>query len=562
MAEAGDRAGKGSSYPASMKTWRDVGGWEVGRHPEVVRRARADDVWPDRTVADFAADHLQRQPDRVLVVDGGRAFSVATLHGMALRLAGWFAAEGIATGDVVSFQLPNWWEASVINLAAAMIGAVVNPIVPINRDAELTHMLCSARSRVNFIPDAFRGFDYAAMMRRVLPALDRSPRVVTVRADAADFVRLEQILAEASPLATRRAVDPEAVKLLMYTSGTTGRPKAVLHSHNSIHADGLYMNRAMGLSANDSVFCGSPLTHVSGYLWLLNQPWLSGMTAVSIDRWDQATAIQLLRDQRCSVMIGATPFLQDILTRTERGHETLPDLRHYVCGGAAVPPSLIYRAAEALPGCIPWRTFGSTETTTLTRGPSTRADIGHGAETDGQIYTVDARVVDIRTGVELPHGAEGELLVRGPGMMLGYADSADNAKAFDEDGYFRMGDLVRRTGSGHLVCTGRAKDLIIRAGENISAKEIEDVLTASFRIREAAVVSKPDARTGEAICAFLVLAPGETLSLSEVDAMFRAAGLARQKTPEHILPVDELPKTPVGKVRKDILRRIAAGASA
>jgi acyl-coenzyme A synthetase/AMP-(fatty) acid ligase len=443
-----------------------------------------------------------------------------------------------------------------------MIGVVVNPIVPINREAEVKYMLNAARSRVVFAPKIFRGFDYAEMMRRVVLSLDFVPRVVVVRGEEPKFEKFADLLAYARPPTICQAVNPNAVKLLMYTSGTTGRPKAVLHSHNSIHADGMHMRAAMNLGAADTVFCPSPLTHVSGYLWILNMPWLAGIPAVSIEQWHADLAISILRKQRCSVMIGATPFLRELVACIEDGGDTLTSLRHYVCGGAAVPPSLIYRAADSLPNCIPWRTFGSTETTTLTRGPASRADIRLGAETDGRICSAEIKVLDPVTGAETPAGQEGELLVRGPGMMLGYTDEADNAAAYDAEGFFRMGDLVRIIEGDHIVCTGRAKDLIIRAGENISAKEIEDVLLDSPRIAEAAVVSMPSARTGEAICAFLVMRPGESIDLPEIDTMFRHAGLARQKTPEHLQLIDALPKTAAGKIRKDVLRKMAASIGA
>jgi acyl-CoA synthetase (AMP-forming)/AMP-acid ligase II len=223
-----------------------------------------------------------------------------------------------------------------------------------------------------------------------------------------------------------------------------------------------------------------------------------------------------------------------------------------------VPPSLIYEAAERFPNCIPWRNFGATEATTMTSCPQSRADIGFGAETDGRLYRAEVKIVGLDSGAPMAPGEEGEIRVREPSMALGYARMEDNAGAYDEDGYFSMGDLGKLVEGDHIVCTGRKKDLIIRSGENISAKEIEDVLSRSPRIAEAAVVAMPSRKTGEAICAFIVLVPGEpVLDLAAVDAMMRAAGLARQKTPEHVQIVDALAKTASGKVRKDVLRAMA-----
>lgn len=537
------------------------GGWRVRWDEERAQRARSAGAWPNRTIVEMAEALKSDDPSRPHIIDGDHILSVGTVHRLATHLAGAFVAAGLEPGDTIAFQLPNWWEASVINLAAAMTGLVVNPIVPINRDSETRLMLQTSGARMIFIPEVFKGYDHAAMMTRVLPALEPAPTVVLVRSSGGSFPAFEDLL-DADPLTEPLAVDPDSVKLLMFTSGTTGRPKAVLHSHNTIHADSVRMSAAMKVTAEDIVFCPSPITHVSGYLWALNLPWLTGTPVVCLDTWNAKAGFEMLSHHNCTVMLGATPFLRDIVDEVVRRGESLPWLRNYICGGAAVPPALIYRAAEVLPNCIPWRTFGSTETTTITRGPETRAEIRMGAETDGRLYGVDFRLKDPVTGTRLAMDEEGELWVRGPGLMLGYADPSDNAEAFDEEGFFRMGDLVRIVADDHIVCTGRVKDLIIRSGENISAKEIEDVLLASPLIAEAAVVSMPSERTGEAICAFLVPASGVSATLADVDAVMTAALLAKQKMPEHVEFVSELPKTAAGKIRKDQLRARAAEIAA
>jgi acyl-CoA synthetase (AMP-forming)/AMP-acid ligase II len=228
-----------------------------------------------------------------------------------------------------------------------------------------------------------------------------------------------------------------------------------------------------------------------------------------------------------------------------------------MCGGASVPPALIYEAAERMPNCMPYRTFGATESPTMCGPPPGRDGLVLAAETDGRLLRAEVRIVDIATGKPVEPGGEGEILVREPSMALGYARPEDNEEAYDEDGFFRMGDLGRLVHGDHIVCTGRKKDLIIRAGENISAREIEDVIYRCERIAEVAVVSMPSARTGEAICAFIVPRAGATVTLEDVTELVRDARLARQKTPEHVEIVPELPKTLSGKVRKDLLRERA-----
>ena len=536
---------------------RDIGGWMVRWNADLAERAVRDGDWVNCTIAQLAAARVAEDPGRVMLIDGERALTANELYRKAQRLAGWMIDIGLKAGDVISFQLPNWWEAAVIDLSASMIGVVVNPIVPINRDSEVGFMLGESRSHVFFIPELFRKFDYVAMMRRILPSLINPPRVVVVRGTAAEFDLFEALLDVAEPLSLPLAVDPNAVRLLMYTSGTTGRPKGVLHSHNSILADCVKMKPVMHLTDKDTTFCPSPLTHVSGYLWILNMPWYGNIPAVMIDIWEPRRALALLKLYRCSFMLGATAFLQDIVAIGREQNERLASLRYYLCGGAAVPPSLIYEAAELFSNCIPWRNFGATEVPTMTQCPATRADIRFGAETDGLPYRADVKIIDLFTGAPVLPGEEGEILAREPSMALGYARADDNEGAYDDEGFFRMGDLCRIVEQGHLLCTGRKKDLIIRAGENISAKEIEDVLFRSAKVIDAAVVSMPSKKTGEAICAFIVSKPGESIDLREVDDMMRAAGLARQKTPEYIQLIEALPKTASGKVRKDQLRKMA-----
>ncbi|MEP6546338.1 MAG: AMP-binding protein [Gammaproteobacteria bacterium] len=533
---------------------RDVGGWMLRWDAAMAAHATATGDWPNKTVAQFALRRATAAPGRIQLIDGDLALSGAEIYGRAQRLAGYFLSIGLVPGDVVSFQLPNWWEASVVDIAASMTGVVTNPIVPINRDAEVSYMLNESRSRVMFVPQVFRKFEYAAMMRRIAAALRTPPRVIVVRGESGDFARFDVLLAESAPLEAALPVDPNAVKLLLYTSGTTGRPKGVLHSHNSFHADSIKMKPAMQLVDSDVTFCPSPVTHISGYLWALNMPWCGNMPAVMLDVWDPDRAFEQMKRHQCAFMVGATPFLQDLVAVAKRRGETLPHLKSYLCGGASVPPRLIYEAAELFPNCIPWRTFGATESPTMTGPPASRRDLHLAAETDGQLNRAQVKIVDAFSGATLPAGAEGEILVREPSMALGYARLEDNEGAYDTEGYFRTGDLGKIVHIDHIVCTGRKKDLIIRAGENISAKEVEDAIYRLPKVAEVAVVSMPSQRTGEAICAFVVLRAAETLDLPELGQAIADAGLARQKTPAHVESVSELPKTPSGKVRKDLLR--------
>ena len=543
---------------------RDVSGFLLRDDPAMMAQAAAEGAWPNHTVAQFAADRVREHPDQVQLIDQDRSLTCRELYDGARALAGALLDRGLKAGDVIAFQLPNWWEASVINLAAAMVGAVVNPIVPINRDAEVTFFLNAVRAKLFFAPDVFRGFDYAAMFARIRPELEWGTELVLIRASDPQpgFHRFEDFAAGSSPVSGPIDIDPNALKMVMFTSGTTGRPKGVLHSHNSIHADGVKMMPALGLGPGDCTFSPSPITHVSGYLWALNVPWLGDIPAVMVDVWEPERALDLMVRHQCSFMLGATPFLQGLLDVARQRDEHLPHLRQYLCGGAAVPPSLIYAAAEQFPNAIVWRNFGATEVLTMTRPPDSRANLKYGAETDGRLHFCDVKIVDLASDEPSAPGCEGEILAREASMALGYLDSADNEAAYDAEGYFRMGDIGMLVHGNHVLVTGRKKDLIIRGGENISAREIEDVLLAAPSVADVAVVSMPSARTGEAICAFIVPAGDARPGMRQVTDIVAAAGLARQKTPEHVELVYSLPRTASGKVRKDVLREMAAGISA
>lgn len=547
------------SHSTRIVSRRDISGFTVRWDEELAALARATGEWPGVTVAQLARQRFQEHPGRVQVIDEETSYTCAQVYQAALNIAAYFCELGLKPGDVVSFQLPNWWEANALNIACAMRGLVVNPIVPINRERELTYILNDSNSKVLFIPQVYRRFDYVDMLARIGGSLKSPPQLVVVRAGADGHTSFESIQqgyrGDDSLLC---AVDADAVKLLMYTSGTTGLPKGVLHTHNTVHADGMKMVPAMGLTPADTTFSPSPITHVSGYLWALNVPWLADIPVVTMDIWEPGKALALLKRNQCSFMLGATPFLRGLVDVARREGEPLAHLRHYLCGGAAVPPQLIYEAAETFPNCIPWRNFGATEAMTMTRGPSSRLGIKLGAETDGRLYQCEVRIVDPLSGVPLAPGEEGEVLVKEASMAVGYVRAEDNAAAYDADGFFMMGDLGRIVYRDHIQITGRKKDLIIRHGENISAKEIEDALFASDNVEDVAVVGVPDPNTGERICAFLVTRDHREISLQDVAACIARAGLAKQKTPVQVHVLDELPKTASGKVRKHELRDLAA----
>lgn len=489
------------------------------------------------TLTDALVVAAQDTPNRVLIVDGDAELTAAALHRQARALAT-SMSQRIPTGSVVSFMLPNWHEAAVVYLAATMAGMVVNPILPSLRDGELQFILTDADVRMIVIPRKFRGFDYAAMLSRVTATMSSPPEVVVVRGDHQGQTPLAELLG--APVAELPDLDPGAVRMIMYTSGTTGRPKGVLHSHDSIHALIRQLGEHWRIDAGDTFLVPSPIAHIGGSIYAFECPLLLGSTAVLMDTWDPDQAVTLMQARRCTHMAGATPFLEGLLGAANRAGSRLPDLKVFICGGASVPPSLIRRAADYFEKAIVTRVYGSTEVPVTTVGSP--ADTDRAADTDGHAGIADITIVD------------GEIRVRGPQMFTGYLRQEDTAAALDDNGYFRTGDLGRLTEDGHLVVTGRAKDIIIRNGENISPKEVEDILIGHPAIAEVAVVGIPDARTGERACAVIIARGTVTPGVGDLRDLLKARGLATFKAPEQVAIWDSLPKNDAGKVLKHQIR--------
>jgi len=513
------------------------------------RAYRDSGVWGDRTIGDWARLRAESEPDTTAFLGETAPATYSSLLADAEALAASLHDLGMRSGDVISFQTPNWLEAAVINLAAALAGLVINPIVIIYRDAEVRQMLGDCGSRLLFLSESFRGHDFAAMIDRLRPDLPALEHVVSVRGSSG---LTYETLVEAGR--GRRfdcpRVDPDGVKMLLYTSGTTGRPKGVLHSHNSLARAITASAEHWGIRPGDAMLMPSPVTHVSGYANGLELPFIAGTRSVLMENWDAEAALALIDRYRIMGTVAATPFLQELAAKAAAAGTDLPSLRLFACGGAAVPPEVVRGANAALAERPAFRVYGSSETPLVTLGYPDDPELA--ATTDGEIIDYEVRFVD-DDGKDVPPGAEGEIIARGPAMFMGYADEGQTREAVTEDGYFRTGDIGRLTPEGALLITGRKKDLIIRGGENISAKEIEDVLHLHPAIAEAAVVSMPHERLGEGVCAFII-ARSDPPGFAEIGAFVGEHGLARQKRPERIEYVDSLPRTASGKVRKDVLR--------
>ena len=300
----------------------------------------------------------------------------------------------------------------------------------------------------------------------------------------------------------------------------------------------------------DRLLVPSPIAHIGGSIYAFECPLLLGTTAVLMDRWDADEAVHLMTAERCTHMAGATPFLEQLLAAAERAGTRLPDLKVFICGGASVSPSLIRRAAAYFERAVVTRVYGSTEVPVTTVGATGVDDTDHAADTDGRAGIAAIKLVDHASA---PSGA-GEILARGPQMLLGYLHPEDDSGSFDTEGFFRTGDLARWIDDEYLVVTGRAKDIIIRNGENISPKEVEDILVGHPGIAEIAIVGLPDARTGERACAAIVATATPAPDVAELCSFLVSHGVAKFKAPEQVVIWDTLPKNDAGKVLKHRIR--------
>jgi acyl-CoA synthetase (AMP-forming)/AMP-acid ligase II len=536
----------------TMKT--DPSGWQTRWSEELATRYLAEGHWRPGTLVDAARAAVAQDPTRILLIEGSTQLTCGAAWDQALRLAGFFLRRGLKPGDVVAFQLPNWIESAVLALATRMTGLIVNPIPPIYRESELGYILADCGAKLVFVPEMFRKHPHAAMIGALRPELPTLEDVIVLRGTG--DLTWEQALAGAPAAeADLPKVDPSAVMMVMYTSGTTGKPKGVMHIHYAFDHRVRTMGEAWGIGPDDVVFMPSPVSHITGAFWAFDMPWIRGSRSVLIDVWTAEDGIRCIEDNRCTVSGGATPFLQQLLDTARTKPGALSTLRLFFCGGTTVSPGLIQHASAAFPQALFFRAYGSTEMTCATMGIIDRSQAELGAQTDGVIlYPTEIRILDAVTDVLVEDGEEGEILARGPGLFVGYLRPADNAGNFESDGFFRMGDLGCRVRGNYLVITGRKKDIIIRSGENISPKEVEDLLFTHPAVAEIAIVAMPSTATGEKGCAFIIPRSGQSIDLPEIRRFLDGAGLARQKYPEHVVVVDDLPRVPSGKVKKDVLR--------
>ncbi|HFN5778806.1 TPA: medium-chain fatty-acid--CoA ligase, partial [Escherichia coli] len=529
------------------------------------RRAayRQQGLWGDASLADYWQQTARAMPDKIAVVDNhGASYTYSALDHAASCLANWMLAKGIESGDRIAFQLPGWCEFTVIYLACLKIGAVSVPLLPSWREAELVWVLNKCQAKMFFAPTLFkqtRPVDLILPLQNQLPQLQQIVGVDKL-APATSSLSLSQIIADNTPLTTAITTHGDELAAVLFTSGTEGLPKGVMLTHNNILASERAYCARLNLTWQDVFMMPAPLGHATGFLHGVTAPFLIGARSVLLDIFTPDACLALLEQQRCTCMLGATPFVYDLLNLLEKQPADLSALRFFLCGGTTIPKKVARECQQRSIKLL--SVYGSTESS-----PHAVVNLddplSRFMHTDGYAAAgVEIKVVDDARKT-LPLGCEGEEASRGPNVFMGYFDEPElTARALDEEGWYYSGDLCRMDETGYIKITGRKKDIIVRGGENISRREVEDILLQHPKIHDACVVAMPDERLGERSCAYVVLkAPHHSLSLEEVVAFFSRKRVAKYKYPEHIVVIEKLPRTASGKIqkfllRKDIMRRL------
>jgi cyclohexanecarboxylate-CoA ligase len=531
------------------------------------RVALAQKLWPGRLPINDLDAAVELGAERTAFVGwnsgSGREIrlSYGELGERVDKIAQGLAELGVGQGDVVAFQLPNWWEFIALTYACNRIGAVANPLMPIFRQRELRFMLGFGEAKVAIVPQSWRGFEHLAMLQQIRADLPRLEHVFAVggRGDAsferAFLDRPALSPAEKAQLAARHPT-PNDVLELIYTSGTSGEPKAVMHTANTVLAAAQGFIEDIPVGRQDVVFMGSPYAHQTGFLYGMLMPIMLASKTVALDQWSAAEAAPLIEREGATFSMGSTPFLSDLVNLPQALRaKVITTLRTWVCAGAPIPRLLVERARNemALDVLSCW---GMTENAglTITRKSDPKEKV---IGTDGRALPgSEVRIVD-SAKTPLPADAVGHLQARGITHFVGYL-KRPHLNCMDEHGWFDTGDLARMDGDGYIRIVGRSKDVIIRGGENIPVAEVENLLYRHPQVAECAIVAMPDARLGERACAFVIAKPNALLKLADLTRFLDGHGMAKQYWPERLELVPEMPRTPSGKIQKFKLRELAA----
>ncbi len=538
--------------------------------PEQISGFYQTGLWTDENFTELIRSRAERNPSKTYATDGSKSLTYAELYDSSQRLALGLHRKGLGAGDRVAVQLPNWVEFIVASAALSRIGAVTVPIMPIYRTDEVTHVVGDASIKAAITPAEFKGFDYAGMYEGIREGSDTLTHIVAVRPadDAASSLAARNIdvfdavaVADVDNATIDAEIDyqvhPDDPFVVVYTSGTTSRPKGCLHTFNTYASGARSLTIAFGHNEDDVQFGPSPITHTTGLVTSVLIPLIAGAATHIMAEWSPERGLAEIEKFKCTAAVTATTFLQTLMAAAKANPAAdLSSLREWTCAGSPIPASVVETASAQLPTASILSLYGRSEnlTTTTCRidDNPVRAITSDGAALPG----AEVQVVD-EEGKEVPRGTEGDIAYRGPSHMIEYLGRPeDTAELFTSNGFSRSGDLGVMDHDGFVRVTGRTKDIVIRGGMNISVRELEDKLTAHPDIEAMAVVGMPDERLGEKVCLYLVPRDQDKApTVDEVRSYLTDRGVAIQKTPERVVVIDALPMTATGKIQKHVLRK-------
>ncbi len=539
-----------------------AGQFDLAAHAKAMRE---QGWWQDKTLDDLLETAIASFPDKKAIVayrmDKGfdapaKVLTYRQLGDAVAKAAGSFRAMGIGKGDVVAIMLPNWWEFVVATYALGRIGAVPNPLMHIFRERELRFMLGFADTKAILIPNSFRGHDFKKMLDGIKPELEKLQHVIVVDGDGEQSFERLVMNSGAAPISAAEGTPPatDAMAVLMYTSGTTGEPKGVMHCFNTLTACAKALGSRFGLGADDVHFGSTPFGHMTGYAAVMVQALYYGGTVVLQDVWEPKAGVSIMVREGVSHMAAATPFLADICRVVADGAEA-PKLKTFLCGGAQIPPIVIENARNLL-NLNASSLWGMTESLAGSLTEPERA-AEKSATTDGRaVDGVEILIAD-ENMQPMQQGNTGRLYFRGSQQFLGYYRKP-GLDGRGPKGWFDTGDLAYIDEDGYIRIDGRTKDIIIRGGENVPVVEIESIIYRHPKVVDVAVVGYPDKRMGERGCAFVVLKQSDDFSMEELREWMTQSGAAKQYWPEAVEVIDIMPRTASGKIQKFVLKEKAA----
>jgi acyl-CoA synthetase len=522
-------------------------------NPQLAAAYHGAGQWRDQTILDLVVARIAATPDKIAIKDasGGRV-TYAELDERSSRLAGYLRANGFVEGDVLTMHLPNWWPTAVVMLAVYKLGGVLHAAPPTYGWKDLAYVLSKCHSKAIVAAGRFRSADYTQNLAMIRDKQGLPPICLMVGEGAVALGTPFERALEAEPIPAAVRSDPDAPAAILFTSGTESRPKGVVHTQNTILFGEKEFGARLGLKAEDVCFLATPISHATGFLHGLVLNLTLGCTLSLLDIFEGARAVEIMRADNATWTVGATPFLHDTINVLTESGSRLPNFKFFVCGGAPLPEAIVRLAHKTNIRVLP--VYGSTESPphTLTRPD---APLEQCWQSDGEALPwIEMSVVD-ESGRHLPFGLEGEQLSRGPNMFIGYLDEPEmTARAIDADGWYHSGDLAIIRPDNTVKISGRTKDIIIRGGQNISAREVEDILIEHPAIRKVAIVGQPHVRLGETAVAIVVTKNGQELTLGDITKFLINRGIGRYKLPEALVIWPELPQTPSGKIQKFLIR--------